>query len=68
MIDYANETVTIFDGEEVTQPIKQWEVWFCTPEGTFRDFAVAKAKGGEAIIPVPVAVGETVFEIVTQGH
>lgn len=69
MIDYQEETVTIFDPEldrDVTEKIVKWEVWFCTADGTFRNYADAKAsdaKGQGPIIPLPVAIGEKIFEI-----
>jgi hypothetical protein len=73
VIDYQGETITIFDPEreqEVTERITKWESWFVTSEGTFRNFADAKdscARSGYpvvSIIPVPVAVGATIFEII----
>lgn len=64
MIDYAEGTVTIFDGEQdVTEKIEKWEVWFHTPTGTWRTFEKARAEGGEAIVPVPVAIGTNIFQV-----
>lgn len=70
MIDYTDETVTIFDSakdQEVTEKIVKWEVWFVTGEGTFRDYAAGKATAkGESMTPVPVAICENIFEIAVK--
>lgn len=71
MIDYRDETVTIYDPElqkDVMEKIVSWEVWFVTGEGTFRQMIDAKAScirlNDATIIPVPVAIGEKIFEII----
>lgn len=67
MIDYADETVTIFNeptDEDITEKIVKWEVWFVTEEGTFRDYARAKEFG--PMTPVPVAVCDKIFEIAVK--
>jgi hypothetical protein len=72
MIDYIDETITIFDPElnrDVVERIVRWAVWFDTEEGTFSDLSQAKAnciQSGNSfrtIVPVPVAIGTTIFEI-----
>jgi hypothetical protein len=71
MIDYQEETITIFNletEEELTEKIERWEVWFCTAyAGTFRSYAAAKANASnESIMPLPVAIAKTIFEVIVR--
>lgn len=63
------DTNEIIQGEK-TEPIKKWEVWFMIPFGLTPDFkqAVDACKKVDFdpqmnVVPVPVAISETMYEI-----
>lgn len=66
MIDLFTQTLHVpgFTAE----PIKRWAVYFITVEGSFDTIEAAvescERTGSTAIVPVPVAIGETTYEVV----
>jgi hypothetical protein len=60
MICLRSNTVSLFDKVE---PIVRWEVWFVTEAGMFATLDGAKATAPDfSIIPIPVAIGATIYE------
>lgn len=59
---------------EVEERVSKWEVWFHTPFGLCKDIyeAVEVCKKAEldpeaCIVPIPVAVGPTIYEAFHRG-
>lgn len=70
MMDLTNNLIQV-PGRQA-EPIESWAVWFVTDEGTFGTLVEAKESCDRtgrpyfAIIPVPVALGKTSYELVTR--
>lgn len=70
MMDLANGMIQV--PGHLLEPIKEWAVWFVTDEGTLPTLKEAQESCDRtgrpyfAIIPVPVAIGATTYEIVTR--
>ncbi len=60
MICLRTNTIHLFDKVE---PIVKWEVWFVTEAGIFQTLEGAKETAPDfSIIPIPVAIGENIYE------
>ena len=66
MIDLQNQTITVHGK---TEKLKCWDIWFVTLEGTFDSWCDAKDSAERmnqdvrSIIPIPVALSETLYEV-----
>ena len=65
MIDLENQMITVLGK---TEPLQCWDIWFVTLEGMFDSWCDAKEAAKrmnqdiKSIIPIPVALSETLYE------
>ena len=65
MIDLENQTLTV---QGKTEELMSWDTWFVTLEGLFDSWCEAKESANrmnqdiKTIIPIPVALSETLYE------